>query len=61
MFTNKDILYKSVTDFTPQEKNEIVAITKNLLDIILRNCTEEEKKAILNSYGTCEIPARLKG
>ena len=33
---------------------------KNLLDMMLKKMTAEEKEAVLNSYGTYEIPVRLK-
>ena len=57
---NKDLLQKSITDMTAAEKTEAAILAKNLLDMMLKKMTAEEKEAVLNSYGTYEIPARLK-
>lgn len=58
--TNREFLQKSVTDLTASEKAEAAIMAKNLLEIIMRNCTEEEKQEILNGAGVYNIPARLK-
>ena len=57
---NKDLLSKSITDMNAAEKNEAVILAKNLLDMMLKQMTAEEKEAVLNSFGTYEFPARLK-
>lgn len=57
---NKDLLSKSITDMTAAEKTEAAILAKNLLDMMLKKMTAEEKEAVLNSFGTYEIPARLK-
>jgi nucleoid DNA-binding protein len=57
---NKDLLSKSITDMTAAEKTEAAILAKNLLDMMLKKMTAKEKEAVLNSYGTYEIPARLK-
>lgn len=57
---NKDLLAKSITDMTAAEKTEAAILGKNLLDMMLKKMTAEEKEAVLNSFGTYEIPARFK-
>lgn len=57
---NKDLLSKSITELTAAEKTEAAILAKNLLDMMLKKMTAEEKDAVLNSFGTYEIPARLK-
>lgn len=57
---NKDLLSKSITDMTAAEKTEAAILAKNLLDMMLKKMTAEEKEAVLNSFGTYEIPARFK-
>lgn len=57
--TNRELIEKSFTDMSRQEKADAVALAKNLLEIILRGCSEEEKKAVLDGVGTWNIPSRM--
>ena len=57
---NMELLSKSVTELTPAEKTEAAILAKNLLDMMLKKMTAEEKEAVLNGSGVYEIPARFK-
>lgn len=57
---NSELLSKSVTDLTPAEKTEAAILAKNLLDMMLKKMTTEEKEAVLKGSGVYEIPARFK-
>ena len=57
---NIELLNKSITDLTPAEKNEAAILAKNLLDMMIKKMSPDEKEAVLQSSGVYEIPARFK-
>lgn len=58
--TNAEMLNKSITDYTKREKEDALVLAKNLLEIILSGCNEEEKQRILQDTGSAEIARIMK-
>lgn len=59
--TNRDFMNKSITDMSKSELQEVAGFAKNMLDIILKHCTEEEREQFLDGYmGISEMPIRLR-
>lgn len=58
--TNRELLSKSATEMTNAEKTEAAILAKNLLDMMMKQMTDEEKQKVLDSFGTYEIPRRFK-